>query len=173
MARTRSFYTARGYKVGDTVSALIRQVKTSMTRAVDVEMTRHGLTDAQWGPLLLIRHSPGSTAAQLAQRLEVDAGAMTRTLDRLERKGLLRRDRCGEDRRRVILALTEDGERAAAKVPAVLADANNAHLAGFTDEEFATLRTLLTRMIENGRRMQGVAERGAEMAPRRAGAAHE
>lgn len=157
----RAFYTARGYRIGDTVSGLIRQVKTSMTRFVDVEMARHGLTDAQWGPLLLIKHGNCDTAAQLAQRLEVDAGAMTRTLDRLERKGLVVRARCDEDRRRVRLALTEAGDRVVAHVPAVVAEANNAHLAGFTDEEFATLRALLLRMIDNGRKLQ------AGQAPRR------
>lgn len=151
MAR-KAFYTAREYTVGDSVSALIRQVKISMTRFVDVEMARHGLTDAQWGPLLLLKHGRGDTAAQLAQRLEVDAGAMTRTLDRLERKGLVHRERCGEDRRRVMLALTEEGERAVARVPAVLAEANNAHLEGFSNQEFETLRTLLLRMLDNGRR---------------------
>lgn len=149
----KAFYTARGYRIGDTVSALIRRVRTSMTRFVDVEMARHGLTDAQWGPLLLIKHGNCDTAAQLAQRLEVDAGAMTRTIDRLERKGLVRRARCDEDRRRVRLALTEEGDRVVAHVPAVVAAANNAHLAGFSDEEFATLRALLQRMLDNGRRL--------------------
>ena len=150
----RAFYTAQDYPIGDSVNALIRRVKMSMSRCIEAGMARHGLTDAQWGPLLLIRHDLGRTAARLAELLDVDPGAMTRTIDRLEHKGLVRRERSGEDRREVILVLTSDGERAAAKVPVVLAAANNAHLAGFTDEEFATLRTLLQRMADNGARLQ-------------------
>jgi len=159
--REHAFYSAKTYRIGDSVSALIRQIRTSMTRCVDVEMARHGLTDAQWGPLFLIGNGRGSTAAELAQLLEVDAGAMTRTLDRLERKGLLRRERCDEDRRRVNLGLTDEGERAVARVPEVLAWANNAHLAGFSDEEFATLNALLQRMLDNGRRLQSAPARAA------------
>ncbi len=153
----KPFYCADDYPIGDSVNALIRSIRMSMSRCVDAEMARHGLTDAQWGPLLLIRHGWGHTAARLAELLDVDAGAMTRTLDRLEHKGLIRRERSGEDRREVILVLTAEGEKAAARVPGLLADANNAHLAGFTAEEFRTLRSLLLRMVENGTRLQAQA----------------
>ena len=156
----KAFYTAQSYPIGDSINALIRRIKMSMSRYVDAGMARHGLTDAQWGPLLLIRHDWGHTAARLAELLDVDAGAMTRTIDRLEHKGLVRRERSGEDRREVILVLTPEGEQVAARVPEMLADTNNAHLAGFSDEDFATLRTLLMRMVENGRRLQAAAHTG-------------
>lgn len=151
------FYCADDYPIGDSVNALIRRIRMSMNRCVDAEMARHGLTDAQWGPLLLIRHDLGHTAARLAELMDVDAGAMTRTIDRLEHKGLVRRERSGEDRREVILVLTPEGEKAAARVPGLLAETNNAHLAGFTLEEFRTLRELLLRMVDNGTRLQAAA----------------
>ncbi|MEN9316210.1 MAG: hypothetical protein RIS35_2603 [Pseudomonadota bacterium] len=154
----KPFYSAQDYPIGDSVNALIRRVKMSMSRCIEADMARHGLTDAQWGPLLLIRHDLGRTAARLAELLDVDPGAMTRTIDRLEHKGLVRRERSGEDRREVILDLTAEGEEAAARVPVVLAAANNAHLAGFTDEEFAMLRALLQRMADNGARLQAEAQ---------------
>ena len=168
----KPFYCADDYPIGDSVNALIRSIRMSMSRCVDAEMARHGLTDAQWGPLLLIRHDWGHTAARLAELLDVDAGAMTRTIDRLEHKGLIRRERSGEDRREVILVLTAEGEKAAARVPGLLADTNNAHLAGFTAEEFRTLRGLLLRMVENGTRLQaqaGAARADASEAARGAG----
>lgn len=148
------FYSAQTYRVGDSIGALIRQLRLSMTRCVDAEMARHGLTDAQWGPLFLISVGRAHTAAALAQELEVGPGAMTRTLDRLERKGLLLRRRSEQDRRLVMLELTEEGERAAARVPAVLSEVYNAHLAGFSADEFATLKGLLARMVDNGGRLQ-------------------
>jgi DNA-binding MarR family transcriptional regulator len=148
-----AFYTAHSYRVGDSIGALIRQLRLSMTKSVDAEMATHGLTDAQWGPLFLIAAGRGRTAAALAQELAVNAGAMTRTLDRLEKKGLLLRCRSADDRRLVMLELTEDGKRAAARVPAALAAVYNAHLAGFSEEEFATLKSMLARMVANGTRL--------------------
>lgn len=149
-----AFYSARNYRVGDTIGTQIRQLRLSMTRCIDAEMARHGLTDAQWGPLFLIAAGRGCTAAALAQELLVNAGAMTRTLDRLEKKGLLLRRRSEEDRRVVMLELTPEGARAAARIPAVLASVYNAHLAGFSEEEFAALKSMLARMVANGARLQ-------------------
>lgn len=160
----KAFYTAQSYPIGDSINALIRRIKMSMSRYVDAGMARHGLTDAQWGPMLLLRHDLGRTAARLAELLDVDAGAMTRTIDRLEHKGLVRRERSDEDRREVILVLTQEGERAVATVPQVLAEANNAHLAGFSDEEFATLRALLLRIVDNGMRLQAAGRQGDPVA---------
>ena len=48
----------------------------------------------------------GNTAAELARIGCVDTGAMTRMLDRLEAKGLVRRSRCPKDGRVVQLELT-------------------------------------------------------------------
>jgi DNA-binding MarR family transcriptional regulator len=97
-----------------------------------------------------MRTSGGSTVAELARWLQVDAGAMTRLLDRLEKKGLCKRVRSTADRRVVQVELTAEGEAAIAEVPAVLADVMNAHLAGFSNSEWQTLRTYLQRMVATG-----------------------
>ena len=81
-----------------------------------------------------------TTVAELARQSQMDAGAMTRLLDRLETKGLLRRVRATEDRRVVQLELTPEGQQLASEVPAVLAEVMNAHLAGFSKTEWQALR---------------------------------
>src|SRR5690606_39284534 len=58
-----------------------------------------GLTAMQWRPIAILARGIVDTPAGLARILEVDTGAITRTLDRLEAKSLLRRVRCTEDRR--------------------------------------------------------------------------
>jgi DNA-binding MarR family transcriptional regulator len=92
-----------------------------------------------------------STVAELARECQLDAGAMTRLLDRLEAKGLCRRVRSVADRRVVNIELTADGKQVAAGIPQVLSRVQNAHLAGFTREEFETLKGLLRRILENGK----------------------
>jgi DNA-binding MarR family transcriptional regulator len=72
-------------------------------------------------------------------------------LDRLEAKGLCQRKRSEEDRRVVHIALTEAGEAAAAEIPRVLSGVQNAHLAGFSAEEFETLKSLLQRVLANSK----------------------
>ncbi len=87
--------------------------------------------------------------AALARELQVDAGALTRTLDRLEAKGLCRRERSAEDRRVVHLMLTPEGEKAAEPVPGILCDVSNAMLQGFSPAEWETLMGFLQRIVGN------------------------
>jgi DNA-binding MarR family transcriptional regulator len=93
--------------------------------------------------------------AELARELQTDPGAMTRLLDRLEGKGFCRRNRSTDDRRVVNIELTPEGEIAADKVPAELAQVLNEHLAGFSKTEWTQLKNFLERMISNGEAAAG------------------
>lgn len=148
------FYRPAGYCAEDSVGYLMKRVGMSIIHQADKRLAKHGLTSAQWGPLMRLRTSGGSTVAELARWLQVDAGAMTRLLDRLEKKGLCRRIRSTEDRRVVRVALTPEGEAAIAEVPAVLAEVMNAHLAGFSKAEWQTLKSYLQRMVQTGDAMR-------------------
>jgi DNA-binding MarR family transcriptional regulator len=145
------FYVPGAYGADESVGWLMRRVTQSIIQVADQRLAEHGLTSAQWTPLFKI-HKQGGTAtvAALARELQTDVGAMTRLLDRLEKKGLCRRVRSTEDRRVVNVELTPDGEAAVAPVPAVLAEVLNGHLAGFSKTEWQALKTYLRRMIENG-----------------------
>ncbi|MFT3856479.1 MAG: MarR family transcriptional regulator [Aquabacterium sp.] len=125
-----------------------------MVGQVDKRLEHHGLTQAQWSPLFLIGQGRANTLAELARELQLDAGALTRTLDRLEAKGLCRRERSTEDRRVVHLALTPEGEAAMAPVPEVLCDVSNRLLEGFTQAEWQTLMDLLRRLQANAEAMR-------------------
>jgi len=74
---------------------------------------------------------------------------MTRTLDRMEAKGLCRRERSATDRRMVTLTLTDSGREAAQVIPDVLSRVQNAHLVGFSPDEFELLKSLLRRILAN------------------------
>lgn len=80
------------------------------------------------------------------------AGAMTRTLYRLEAKGMCKRVRSEADRRVVNIELTAAGKQSACDIPEIFSDVQNAHLAGFCTEEFQTLREYLRRILTNARR---------------------
>jgi DNA-binding MarR family transcriptional regulator len=89
------------------------------------------------------------TAAELARVGCVDTGAMTRMLDRLEAKRLVRRSRCPKDARVVRLELTDDGRRLCREIPYGLSRVLNGLLRGFTTEELATFKSLTRRMLAN------------------------
>jgi DNA-binding MarR family transcriptional regulator len=144
------FYTPAGYCAEESVGFLMKRIVGSIVNQADKRLEVHGLTSAQWGPMLRLRTTGRSTVVELARCMQTDAGAMTRLLDRLERKQLCKRIRSMTDRRVVQVELTPEGLAAIAEVPAVLAEVMNAHLAGFTMSEWLALKGYLQRMVQTG-----------------------
>lgn len=134
------------------VGRLIKYVLSSIVRSIDERMQPHGLTAMQWEPLALIYFENIDTVAALARHSQVNCGAMTRMLDRLETKQLLRRQRSSIDRRVVRLELTPKGKKVARAILPLALDALDRHLEGFEPAEVATLTRLLGRMLANGSR---------------------
>ncbi|RZI82253.1 MAG: MarR family transcriptional regulator [Rubrivivax sp.] len=143
------FYHPDSFCSGDSVGFLMRRIMLALVTHVDRQLEEHDLTHAQWTPLFLLRQGRATTLAELSRELQLDAGAMTRTLDRLEAKGLCRRERSTQDRRVVHLALTEAGLAASSHVPKVLCETLNTFLDGFSHDEWQTLLGFLRRMAHN------------------------
>lgn len=100
--------------------------------------------------MVIIRYRGINTPAELSRQAQVDTGAMTRTLDRLEAKGFITRHRCPDDRRVVRVELTEAGNAVAEQILPAVATSLNAHLLDFSKTEIECLLKLLHRMLANG-----------------------
>ena len=156
--RPADFYRAETYQAEESIGYLMRRILSAVAQAVETRMCEPGSpTFPQWLPLYKLHIGAATTVAELARACELDTGAMTRLLDRLEAKGLCRRVRSLEDRRVVNIELTEEGRAAAKEVPYVLSRVQNEHLAGFTKEEWEQLKGYLRRILDNA---QAPAARG-------------
>jgi DNA-binding MarR family transcriptional regulator len=143
------FYRGDDYRIEESIGYLVRHLRRQMDRLTDDEMAEHDLTGVQWGPLLAIDRGLADTAADLARLAGVDSGAMTRMLDRLEAKGLVRRSPCPKDARVVRLALTPAGKRLCREIPFALSRVLNSLLRGFAQEELEAMKSLVRRMLAN------------------------
>lgn len=152
--RPANFYKPETWRREESIGYLMGRTMSMVKEAVDRELEPTGLTHAQWVPLLKIYTGEASTVAELGRQCDVDAGAMTRTLDRLEMKGLIQRVRSSEDRRVVNLELTDDGRATAKQIPAALCRVQNEHLRGFTTEEWQLLKGLLRRVFDSAVEIQ-------------------
>lgn len=145
-----AFYRPGTYCAESSVGYLMKRGSVLIKTEIDRRVLSLGLTNAQWGPLMRLQVAGPSTVAELARWHFMDAGAMTRLLDRLEKKQLCRRVRSTADRRVVQIELTEEGVAAVSAIPAVLSEVMNAHLAGFSADEWRTLVSLLERVVHTG-----------------------
>ena len=144
------FYSPDTLNADNSVGLLMRLVLQSLLSQMDRGLLPHDLTHAQWVPLFRLAKGDCGTVAELARDASLDPGAMTRALDRLVAKGLVRRERSEHDRRLVQIALTDAGRAAATLVPAVLCEVMNAHLSDFSPAEWQQLLGFLHRMAANG-----------------------
>lgn len=100
------------------VAAELRPAILRLARELRKETEQLGITARQATLLWLVKRSPGLSLAELAGEEGISPPAMSGHIDRLERSGLLERVRSSDDRRRVGLRLTEDGERLMRRVRA-------------------------------------------------------
>lgn len=145
-----NFYNEENYTPEESVGYLMRGAWQALLKNIDAEMQILDLTGLQWGPLLLVAKGCCDSVATCARASYTDSGAMTRMLDRLETKGLLRRVRSLEDRRVVNLELTPAGREITQKIPARLVKVLNQHLHGFNEAEFQQFKQMLRRFAANG-----------------------
>ena len=132
------------------VGQLMGRARASLLASLDAELERFGLNGTQFVVLKHLGEGAARTAADLCRLNRYDTGAMTRILDRLEEKGLVRRERGREDRRVVFLRLAPHGRSLLPRLMAVATRVVDAHLAGFSASEIEAFSGYLRRMIDNG-----------------------
>jgi DNA-binding MarR family transcriptional regulator len=100
-------FRSRGQEV---VVALLRTADL-VRRAVGRAVETHDITLQQYNVLRILRGAgeQGLPTLEIAGRMIEQAPGVTRLLDRLEAKGLVRRERCRQDRRQVLCWLTPAG----------------------------------------------------------------
>jgi len=144
-----SLYDPKTFDPDRGIGRLLSRVKMGLQEALDRELAPFDITSAQYVILVNLAHNEADSASELCKGVSYDPGAMTRMLDRLERKGLIRRVRCGNDRRKVILQLTDEGKAVYPKLVAVHVKVLNHFLRNFSKTQAAQLETLLRRMLAN------------------------
>jgi len=93
------------------IASDLRPVLLRLARELRRETEQLGVTARQATLLWLVRRSPGLSLAELAAEEGISPPALSGHVDRLESAGLLERVRSIEDRRRVGLRLTGEGDR--------------------------------------------------------------
>ncbi|MBB3139506.1 MarR family winged helix-turn-helix transcriptional regulator [Halomonas organivorans] len=125
-------------------------------RALDHRLALAGHTDTSWAPLIhLEAGGDGLSQKALAKRVGMEGSSLVRHLDRLESRGLVRRQSDPRDRRTKRVFLTPAGRDA---VTTLRADLLAAEMALLDDLDDARLETLVEALDIIDRRLQSDAE---------------
>lgn len=96
----------------DSIGVLVGLVRSELVRKMEAELQASG-ADLRFTQFLILKrlaYMGPMSATELARAVELDGGAMTRQLDQLEGKGLLKRQPHEQDRRALRIELTPAGD---------------------------------------------------------------
>lgn len=112
----------------------------------------YGITGQQYNVLRILRGARPEAlpTMEIAERMIEKTPGVTRLVDRLEEKGLARRERSSEDRRCVLCTVTEEGLDLLAELDEPVREADEAALAALEDDEVERLIELLDRVRATG-----------------------
>lgn len=122
-----------------------------ITRAIDLYSHRlsrqYKLTGPQIGCLRYLAKSGTSTPGKTAKSMHLSQATITGILDRLEARNLIERTRSKEDRRRVLVALTERGLKIVETAPSPLQEKFAKKLAALPEQNQAVIDTILSQVV--------------------------
>jgi DNA-binding MarR family transcriptional regulator len=140
--------------------ALLHRTARELNTALERSLTPLDVTAQQAALLLRLRSE--TSPKRLAAALGTDTAGMTRLLDRLEDKGLVRRAGRGTDRRSVRVELTGAGAALAPRLAPVFGQVISRLFDGFTPGDLQQLSAILGRMHDNLTSASRLAREGGE-----------
>jgi DNA-binding MarR family transcriptional regulator len=137
------------------LAGLIAQLRVAIVAGVDREflecpdVASLEVTAAQFAILKMVLKGSARSACDLCKCMDYDRGAMSRMIDRLEAKNLIRRVPLAHTRRSVALEVTDAGKAAFPKMVGCLDRVVGRLLQGVTKAEVREVETVLKRMLAN------------------------
>jgi DNA-binding MarR family transcriptional regulator len=136
--------------------AYLNLLRTTTVLAADFErlFKDAGLSEPQYNVLRILRGAGTGTGAtglpclEIASRMITRVPDITRLVDRLEAAGLVERARTSEDRRVVLVKITNKGLDAIAPLDAKLAEVHRRQMGHMTRRELEELSRLLVKARE-------------------------
>jgi len=124
-------------------------LRTALVEAHDRALAPLSLTVNQAAILYSCSRGEGATPGRLAELYGLEASSITRTVQRLEKKGLITRVHSRTDRRQVMLRLTAKGNASLQRALPIAAQVAAAAWKGVTDREKKVLKTIVEKVLKN------------------------
>ena len=96
-------------RLDDMLCFAVHAASRAITKAYRPALDTLGITYTQYVTLMVLWERDGLTLGELGERLRLDSGTLTPLLKRLERDGLVTRERDPNDERRLRVRLTQAG----------------------------------------------------------------
>lgn len=123
-----------------------------LMEALDHDLAEHGLALSEYEIISMLSEAPQARMrmSELADLVVQSRSRLTHTASRLERRGWVTRRPCPQDRRGVLIELTDTGRQQLAHLAPIHLQSVRAHLVDvLTPEQFAQLGAAMARVAEH------------------------
>jgi DNA-binding MarR family transcriptional regulator len=120
-------------------------------RVTKTQAREHGLTGPQISALKILEAMGDLSLTELSGKMSARNSTITGIVDRMERDGLVQRERSQSDRRVVLIRPTEKGREVAKAVPVSAMEIFATALRGLETEDRRELRRILTTLADRVR----------------------
>jgi MarR family 2-MHQ and catechol resistance regulon transcriptional repressor len=105
-----------------------------------------GFTESQFDIIATLGNTQGMTCKELGEKTLITKGTLTGVVDRLESKGIVQRERGGEDRRQYFVKLTELGQQTFEQIFPVVIESGRNNFQSYSDSDFHILEEQLLKL---------------------------
>ena len=133
----------------DSIPYLIARAGLRMGQSFTRELRTFDLTLTEWRVCSTLHHLPHQRLSDVALNTSTEPSTLSRVVDGLLRRGLLLRDRSGDDARALALSLTPEGVAITQRLIPMAQLYERVSLNGFTPEQAEQLRQMLRRLYDN------------------------
>ncbi len=137
------------FNLDDSVGYLINIVAGKLKNELNRRFTAFDITPEQWAVLNRLWEKDGVTQKNLAERTFKDQPNIGRILNKLEKKGLIRRCADTEDRRVIIVFITKEGQELKKELIPIAAEVLNIVQKDISEADIKVLETVLKRILKN------------------------
>ena len=130
---------------------LLAQASSDASAQFHSSLAREGIPVSRWRVLATLYPNRQLTIGQLADHCLIKQSTLTRTIDRLESSGDVKRLLSSDDRRKVLVGLTPDGKALAAELIAKAKAHETEILSSYSNLEITTLKEMLNTLRQRVR----------------------
>jgi DNA-binding MarR family transcriptional regulator len=133
----------------DSIGFLVWDAKRLLTQVFSARIARHGLSYGLWPFLRALWAENGLTQRELSERVHMKGPTTVAAINRLERKGLVKRVRSKTDGRKINVYLTDKGRKVLDRVAPEIDFVHRQALAKVPPKDQETFRRILRQFRAN------------------------
>jgi DNA-binding MarR family transcriptional regulator len=131
------------------IGKLLRRAHMAFSRELRLRLAAHNVSFGEFTHLERLWHEDGLNQTEISRRVGIETASSTTILDRLEKRGFVRRVRNGDDRRNINVFLKPSGAKLKDKLLGCAKAVNLLARSGLKEREVLTFFRLMERIANN------------------------